>query len=212
MSNEIKNIVFDFNGVISKANKKEIVNKLDFQDVCNLVCFGFSFLTKSGFRKDLVSAYEGIMMGDCSCKTIYELFENEHSNKSQTIEKIVENFVSSMKTQERLIQLIDYLRANGMKVFILSNSIPKTEKMIKSTEIRQHFDGVYCSSEHGLIKPNRDIFDDACKLWGILPEESIFVDDKKENVKGALDSGFRKAFKLTDENKIINKISESVLQ
>ena len=212
MSDEIKNIVFDFNGVISKANKKDIVNKLNFQDVCNLVCYGFSFLTKSGFRKDLVDAYRGIMMGNCSCKTIYELFENEHQNRSQTIEKIVENFVSSMKTQEGLIQLVDYLRANGMKVFILSNSIPKTEQMIKSAEINQHFDGVYCSSEHGLIKPNRDIFDDACKLWGISPEESIFVDDKKENVKGALDAGFGNAFHLTDEEKIINKISESVLQ
>lgn len=211
MSNEIKNLVFDFNGVISKTNKKEIVNKLDFKDVCNLVSYCFSYLTKSGFRKDIVQAYKGIMKGDNSCQKLYEILENEHQNKSQTIEKILDSYVSAMRTQEGLIRLIDYLRANGMKAFILSNSIPQTEIMINSDEIRQHFDGVYCSSEHGLIKPNNDVFEDACRIWGILPEESIFVDDKKENVKGALAAGFGDAFQLTAEEKIIDKISEVVL-
>jgi len=109
------------------------------------------------------------------------------------------------------LSLIDNLRANGLRVFILSNSIPETEIMIKSNEISSHFDGVYCSSEHGLIKPERDVFEDACKLWGILPEESIFVDDKKENAKGAKSAGFKKAYHLTNENEIIEKVSECVL-
>ncbi len=211
MSNEIKNIVFDFNGVISKANKMEILNKLNFQDVCNLVCFGFSFLTKSGFRKSLARAYDGIMLGKYSCESIYALFDNEFQDKSLTVEKIINNFISSMRTQEGLIELIDYLRANGFKVFILSNSIPKTENMIKSDEISSHFDGIYCSSEHGFIKPNKDIFDDACRVWGISPEESIFVDDKKQNTKGALKAGFNQAYQLTKEDKIIEKVSGIVL-
>lgn len=212
MSNEIKNLVFDFNGVISKTNKKEIINKLNFKDVCNLVQYCFSYLTKSGFRNDIVHAYKGIMRGENNCQKVYDILEGEQQNKSYSVQKIVDNYVSSMRTQEGLIQLIDYLRTNGMKVFILSNSIPQTEIMINSDEIRQHFDGVYCSSERGLIKPDKDVFEDACKLWGILPEESIFVDDKKENVKGALAAGFGNAFKLTNEKEIINKVSEAVLQ
>ena len=208
MSNEIKNIVFDFNGVISKADKIKILNKLNLQDVCNLVCFGFSYLTKSGFRNSLVQAYKGVMMGNMPCENIYSLFEQEFPNKSVTVEKIVNNFVASMRTQDGLIKLIDYLRQNGLKVYILSNSIPKTEKMINSEAISAHFDGVYCSNEHGLIKPNKDIYEDACKKWGILPEESIFIDDKKENVKGALNAGFKEAYHLTREEDIINQISE----
>ena len=105
--------------------------------------------------------------------------------------------------------MIDYLRENGFQVFILSNSIPKTERMIKSEEIRSHFDGVYCSSEHGLSKPSVDVFKDACEKWGILPEESLFVDDKKQNVKGALEAGFKKAECLTKENDIVDYISEN---
>jgi len=211
MSNEIKNIVFDFNGVISKSNKKEILNKLNFQDVCNLVCYSFSFLTKSGFRNAVARAYDGLMLGKHSTETFYSLFDYEHPNKSNTVEKIIDNYISSMRTRQGLLSLIDNLRANGLRVFILSNSIPETEIMIKSNEISSHFDGVYCSSEHGLIKPERDVFEDACKLWGILPEESIFVDDKKENAKGAKSAGFKKAYHLTNENEIIEKVSECVL-
>lgn len=209
--NEIKNIVLDFNGVISKSNKKKILNSLNFNDVCNLVCYGFSFLTKSGFRKEIVKSYKGIQKGESSCKTIFDLFDNTFPNNSETVKKVVNNFVSSMKTREGLISLVDYLRANGFQVFILSNSIPKTEKLIKSNEIQSHFDGIYCSSEHGLIKPDINVFEDACKIWGILPEESLFVDDKKENVKGALDAGFKKSSCLTKEDDIINYISENTL-
>lgn len=209
--NEIKNIVLDFNGVISKSNKKEILNCLDFKDVCNLVCYGFSFLNKSGFRKNIIKSYKGIQKGESSCKNIFDLFDNTFPNNSETVKKVVNNFVGSMKTREGLISLVDYLRANGFQVFILSNSIPKTEKLIKSNEIQSHFDGIYCSSEHGLIKPDISVFEDACKKWGILPEESLFVDDKKENVKGALDAGFKKSSCLTKEDDIINYISENTL-
>ena len=43
------------------------------------------------------------------------------------------------------------------------------------------------------------------ELFISTPEESIFVDDKKENTKGAKKSGFKKAYHLTNENEIIEK-------
>ena len=210
MSEEIKNIVLDFSGVISKSNKREILNSLDFGDVCNLVCYGFSFLTKSGFRNSVVQAYKGIQVGKSSCKTIFDLFDETFPNNSETVKKVVNNFISSMKTREGLIKLVDHLRENGIRVFILSNSIPKTASMINSDEIKNHFDGVYCSSEQGLAKPSKNVFDDACAMWGILPEESLFVDDRKENVRGALSAGFKKSSCLTKEEDIIDFISENV--
>ena len=184
---------------------------MDFKDICNVVCYGFSYLTKSGFRKDIAKAYKGIQAGKVPCKTIFDMLDNTFPNNSKVVEKVVNNFVASMKTRQGLITMIDYLRENGFQVFILSNSIPKTEKMIKSEEIRKHFDGVYCSSEQGLTKPGVDVFKDACEKWGILPEESLFVDDKKENVKGALDAGFKKGSCLTKEDDIISFISENTL-
>ena len=37
------------------------------------------------------------------------------------------------------------------------------------------------------------------------------VDDKKKNTKGALSAGFNKAFTLTDESEIVDKVSKVVL-
>ena len=211
MSNEIKNIVFDFNGVISKSKVKDLINQVSFKDVCSLVCFGFSYLTKSGFRKNIARLSKALKTGQCSSEEFYEQFDYSLPNNSQIIQKLLDTYINSMQTREGLIQLIDYLRNNGFKVFILSNSIPQTEIIIKSESISSHFDGIYCSNEHGLAKPDPSIYKHACELWGILPEESIFVDDKKENVLGAEKAGFKKAYYLTKEDDIIMQVSQCVL-
>lgn len=208
MSEEIKNIVLDFNGVVSKANKLDVVKSLSFNDVCNLVKYSFSFLTKSGFRKDLLESYKNLKVGTSTCKSIFDLFDSTYPHNSETVEKFVNNYVDSMRTREGLIRLVNFLRFNGFKVFILSNSIPKTEKLIHADDLKKHFDGVYCSSEQGLAKPSLSVFEDACKMWGILPEESLFVDDNRQNVKGALKAGFYDAACLTREEDIVDFISE----
>lgn len=208
MFEEVKNIVLDFNGVISKANKGDVVKNLSFNDVCDLVKYSFSFLTKSGFRKEVLESYKNLKVGTTTCKSIFDLFDSTYPYNSDAIENFVDNYVDSMRTREGLVRLVDFLRFNGFKVFVLSNSIPKTEKLIHDEAFKKHFDGVYCSSEQGLAKPNLAVFDDACKMWGISPEETLFVDDNKQNVKGALKSGFYDAACLTREEDIIEFISE----
>lgn len=204
---EIKNVVFDYNGVLAGLRKRNIINNVNIKDLCNTIGFAFSYLTKSGFRKDVKFAYHGLTDGRVKSSDVFDMFESYFPNKSDTVEKIFNNFVNSMYTREGMIKLVDYLRKNQFRVFILSNTIPETAKILHSEELQKHFDGVYCTSEHGIKKPNIGTFLDACKTWNIKPEESLFIDDKKENTKAALKAGFGDTFTSNNEERIKNYVN-----
>jgi len=41
------------------------------------------------------------------------------------------------------------------------------------------------------MKPEEDIYDKLIKTYEINPKESIFIDDTKENIEGAIKLGFK---------------------
>lgn len=208
---EIKNIVFDFNGVIAGFKKTGVLNKVNLRDVCNLIRFSFSYLTNSGFRGELKYAYHGLTRGKSSSEEIYSFFESYFPHKSDTVEKIYNNFVNSMYTREGMINLVKYLRENNFRTYLLSNTTPETAKIINSDDIKKYFDGVYCTSEHGNAKPEIEAYKKACKLWRIKPEESLFIDNKKRNTLAAQKVGFGDTFKSNNEKKIKKYLDEIYL-
>ena len=63
------------------------------------------------------------------------------------------------------------------------------------------FDGLLLSGEVKLIKPEIEIYELAISRFNLTPEETVFVDDKLENIKVAENLHF-KTLHLTDPNKI----------
>jgi glucose-1-phosphatase len=55
----------------------------------------------------------------------------------------------------------------------------------------RHVRGAILSHELGLRKPDAAIYRAALKLSGTRPEETLFIDDLKENVAGAAKLGIR---------------------
>jgi glucose-1-phosphatase len=52
------------------------------------------------------------------------------------------------------------------------------------------FDFRFLSFELGLLKPDRDVFDQVAQLLPAPPERVLFLDDNQLNVDGALNAGF----------------------
>jgi len=52
------------------------------------------------------------------------------------------------------------------------------------------FDRIVVSGEVGLAKPDRAIFDLAVRECGLVPAQTVFIDDVQANVDAALDLGF----------------------
>ena len=86
----------------------------------------------------------------------------------------------------RVLDWIKTLRAAGFTVGILSNLPHPIAASLRSTPgFMEHFDHVTFSCELRLFKPQAAIYEHSFQGLKVAPEETLFIDDKIENVEGA---------------------------
>ena len=84
------------------------------------------------------------------------------------------------------IEILSLLKNNEYSCFVLSNWSAETFKGIKNEfPFLNLFDGILISGEDKLIKPSKEIYELAISRFDLIPEETIFIDDKLENIKMA---------------------------
>ncbi len=80
--------------------------------------------------------------------------------------------------------------AERHRVFLLSNTNALHYEFIRERyAFARQVHGAVLSYELGLRKPERAIYEAALKAAGAKPEESVFIDDLEENVRGARAAG-----------------------
>ena len=80
----------------------------------------------------------------------------------------------------------------GYRLYIISNFMKYSiEYFVEQYSFFSLFDGMIVSCYEGLLKPGREIFELFLERYDCLAEESIFIDDKFENVLTAKDLGFK---------------------
>ena len=112
-------------------------------------------------------------------------------------------------TYNHSIDTLNELKNLKYECFVLSNWSSQTFiGMHKRYPFLNSFDGIIISGSVKTIKPHKDIYRMAIKKFKLNPVETIFIDDKFENIKAAKKLGF-KTIHLTDPRKIkleINKL------
>ncbi|MFY9614221.1 MAG: HAD family hydrolase [Candidatus Dormiibacterota bacterium] len=87
------------------------------------------------------------------------------------------------------------LRERGLKLCIVSNAAfpPKSMRdQLRHIGLWDYFDATVYSSELGMRKPNRAIYEEALRLLGAQPEEAVFVGDRlREDVRGPRNVGIQ---------------------
>lgn len=96
-------------------------------------------------------------------------------------------FIAATQTRdEEVVELIAKLRKEGYVTALLTNN---TKEWIEDYDRRdpfgQHFDAVISSHHVGLVKPEPRIYQIMMEQLGAKPEECVFIDDKKKNVRAA---------------------------
>ncbi|KAI9490071.1 HAD-like domain-containing protein [Zychaea mexicana] len=72
------------------------------------------------------------------------------------------------------------LRQRGFQMGVISNSDERVLSVIKSLELDDYFDFVLPSCLAGYEKPEVQIFEKACEITGVRPEEALHVGDDIE--------------------------------
>lgn len=93
---------------------------------------------------------------------------------------------------EQKLRDLDRLRADGYRTFLLSNTNPFVQSWAESAEfsasgrpLSSYLEKCYTSYEVGIMKPDSGIFRFMLADAGILPEETVFLDDSPANVAAA---------------------------
>lgn len=86
-------------------------------------------------------------------------------------------------------ELVRELKENGYGIYLLSNAGLPLRTYFPRIPGAEHFDGLLVSSEHRLIKPQHEIFEQLYETFGLVPGECFFIDDSPANIEGALETG-----------------------
>jgi putative hydrolase of the HAD superfamily len=95
----------------------------------------------------------------------------------------VDAFQALLKPDEVMIAAMRALRAAGVPVAIVSNSLG--DDAYRGYDLTELADTVVISGEVGVRKPSRAIYELACQRLGAEPPECVMIDDLEHNLKGA---------------------------
>lgn len=98
-----------------------------------------------------------------------------------------------LRMDQRVLDWSDQLRAQGVRTGILSNMPPPLGRYLRENpgDCLKHFDHTTFSFETGGVKPHPEIYHHS--LTGVATEadQTLFLDDRPENVAGAREIGMQ---------------------
>ena len=176
----IKNIIFDIGNVILNFNLDEILPK-----------FTKNIEEQKFILDNIINSPEWLG---------YALIDTGYINKEDAIEivkdrtnhindKIISDFWNNYNdyalVNDDVIKLIRKLKQNNYKIYLLSNINHYTHDYIKKSSLLDIVDGFVLSYIEHKIKPFNSIYNTMINRYNLNPNESLFIDDKEENVNTA---------------------------
>lgn len=94
------------------------------------------------------------------------------------------------RVDEEVVAIARALQDAGQRTAVFSNASTRLEQDMSSMGVEELFHHVANSARIGLAKPDVAAFDHVAEQLGAAPVRLLFVDDREENVRGALDAGW----------------------
>lgn len=124
--------------------------------------------------------------------------------------KIWDSQIEVVELYPETIDVLETLKIKGIKLILISNTTPISEKAIDKLKIRKYFDYVLLSCNEGIVKPSPFVYKKILDKFNLKPGEVIAVGDQMStDIEGASTYGI-KAILLDREDKgdYKNKITE----
>jgi HAD superfamily hydrolase (TIGR01509 family) len=180
MNHSTKLIVFDLDGVLVEAKQihYETLNKAlaevdDFYVITEAEHLSTYDGLKTSQKLELLSKNKGLL------KKYYEQIWNR--KQELTIEAI-----SELKQDERLIGVFKELRSRGYQLACCSNSIRRSVLvMLSKIGLIEYMDLILSNEDVKNSKPHPEMYWKAMSMMGVLPEETLIVEDSPPGLLAA---------------------------
>lgn len=177
----IKNIIFDYMGVLAKFDYKSALSEMSTVEKYKALKVLFHLKTNK-LMKEALNYYQ---IGEFDTNDLCVVSSVLIPKQATVIPKFLDSIPSHIKDNTPLLNYTKQLKKSGIGLYLLSNSIPETQYSIENNQTIQDFDGIVLSNLIGLKKPDPEIYKFICETYGLKPSETLFIDDKVENLKGA---------------------------
>jgi putative hydrolase of the HAD superfamily len=178
----IRNIVFDMGGVLLEWNPASTIAAL-YPDAA----------TQAVIRKQMFehADWHEFDRGTLSYEAAIEHFAKQTGRSPEETRTLIHATRESLRPIEGSIKLLENLAKAGVNLYLLSNMPVSTfEYLVQHHKFFAHFKHLVISGAILLVKPEPAIYKHLVEQTGIVPAESVFIDDLLKNVVAAQECGF----------------------
>lgn len=177
----IKNIIFDVGNVLVEYNPDGLMCRLGFDEET------LQAVNQAVFQNELWNESD---RGVLSPEELLEAFIANNPAYEKEIRQVIDAVGDTISLMPYTVEWVKGLKERGYHLYILSNYAEYTyEKTSHKMEFLPYMDGVVFSYRCKLIKPEKEIYEYICKTYELKPEESVFLDDREDNVEAARNMG-----------------------
>jgi len=198
----IRAVVWDWGGVLQRTEDYGPRHALDA---------ALSLEPGSVERAVFESAiWEQASTGRCPAEEAWTAIVASLGYSLNQIDTFVAQFFAGDRVDPTLVELVRWMRAQGLRVGLLSNA-PPGRSASASAAARWGMDGLFdaqvFSYEVGVLKPDPRMYAAILEKLDVAPAEALFIDDSPKNVAGAQAVGMQ-AIRFTGVPALLAELRE----
>jgi putative hydrolase of the HAD superfamily len=202
------NIVFDFGAVLVNWRPHDVVHK-HFPAIAHspesAVQLASSFFAHPDWQE--------FDAGRVSAQDISQLSATRLKLDVKAVQHMVDDIEDHITPIPSAVQVLESLHAQraakGYKLYFLSNMPAPYARGLERHAFMRCFDGGIFSGDHGLIKPQPEIFQKLEVMYALKGQHILFIDDHPANIAAAQVQGWQ-TLHLTDPSLLSNELLQKL--
>lgn len=144
--------------------------------------------------------------GNVMLREAKRLYQEKYPSDAKAIAFFLDHPEMMPLSREQVWEYLPKLKEKGYGLYVLSNYGKELFDMhVKRAPFWGDIDGAVISYEVHVCKPQPEIYRLLLKKYGLQAEESIFFDDRSENVEGAIACGLQSKC-ITSQAQLITEL------
>lgn len=197
---KIKTIIFDLGGVLIDWNPEYVYLKEFNGDRIKMKWFFDNICTPSWNEQQ----DKGKLMKKATQERV-KLFPEY----KRLIEMFYGRWEEMLKKEiSGTVKILENLKRNNYRLIALTNWSAETFPIaIKKYKFLKLFEGIVVSGKIKMLKPFKEIYDFTLEKYNLDPKECVFIDDRLDNIQGAVRCGIN-GIHFESPEKLINELKK----
>lgn len=196
----IKNVIFDMGNVLLDYDPQAAMDELEITPDAQPIIMKELFCGNEWVQLDL-----GNITEDEAYESIKQRIPEEYH---ADLRKCIDGWDICMKPLNGAKKFCEFVKSNGFGVYVLSNAHKSFYRYFPRYFDLEFFDGVVVSADVHIVKPDVRIYEHIVEKYNLKAEECLFIDDRADNVEGAIKAGM-KAIRFKNDFEEINPLLNS---